>query len=267
MNSFFKITIMCSLLLSSLSGLAQSKEVVAVLNDNFQPINVNYYLYPATSNLIAQDIVNRINLNDRVKALSVCNSINNLKKNHLLPQGVKFVEEYKYTYNINYDALRLISDKLGVNYILLVTSGLDIQSSFLKQTIWNMLNVPGEDVVNPQYRVVTRITLIDPKNEFIVFQKNYNKYIASKEFDLVNQGYAPVYPQMSRIKKYSEQLALQVTPLVETQIVPELMPVQTTFLEKVSSKFLRKNSDPTSSNIKIESNPKLKLYNYVYEDL
>ena len=149
----------------------------------------------------------------------------------------------------------------------MITSGLDIQSSFLKQTVWNILNVPGEDAVNPQYRVITRITLIDPKNEFIVFQKNYLKYIPSKEFDLANVAHSPVYQQMGRLKKYSEQLAHDVTPLIETQIVPELMPTQTTFMEKVSSKLIKRNSEPTTKNIKIETNPNIKLYNYVYEDL
>lgn len=262
MKYLIKIAILSLCFMSACQNISQAKEIVAVLNDNFQPLNITYVMYPGASNLIAQDIVNRINLNDRVKALPVCNSIETLRRNDILPQGVKLINEYKYTYNINYEALRKVSDKLGVNYILLVTSGLDVQSSFLKETIWNKLNVPGESSVNSQYRMVSRITLIDPINEFIVFQKTYNKYIASSEFDLANHAYSPNYPEMTKIKKYSEQLALEVTPLIETQIVPELMPVKTTFIEKVNAKLFKRDSEPTTENIKIQTNPDLKLYNY-----
>lgn len=262
MKYFIKIAVLSLFLVSAFQNLSQAKEVVAVLNDNFQPLNVTYILYPGASNLIAQDIVNRINLNDRIKAIPVCNSVETLKQNNILQQGETLIKEYKFTYNINYPALRKVADRLGVNYILLITSGFDIQSSFLKETIWNKLNVPGLDSVNPQYRMISRITLVDPVNEFIVFQKTYNKFIASQEFDLANIAYSPNYAQMSKIKKYTEELANEVTPLVETQIVPELMPPKTTFIEQVSSKLFKKDAIPTTENIKILPNPGLKLYNY-----
>lgn len=262
MKYFLKIAFLSLIFVSAFQNLSQAKEVVAVLNDNFQPLNITYVLYPGASNLIAQDIVNRINLNDRIKALPVCNSIELLKENNVLSQGITLINEYKYTYNINYPALRKIADKLGADYVLLITSGMDIQSSFLKETIWNKLNVPGENAINSQYRLISRITLIDPVNEFIVFQKTYTKYIESKEFDLANISYSPNYAQMSRIKKYSEHLASSVIPFIETQIVPELMPVKTTFIERVNSKLFKKDSEPTTNNIKIVPNPNLKLYNY-----
>lgn len=267
MKVFFKILIIFVFLVFILPSKSFAKETLAVINDNFTSPDVTYYLYPATSDLIAQDIVNRVNLNNRIAAIPTVNSVEKLKRNNVLPQGIKLINEYKYTYNINYEALRKVSEKLDVNYILLVTSGMDIQSSFLKETIWNKLNVPGEDVVNPSYKIITRITLLDPKNEFIIFQKNYQKDIPSKEFDLINQNFSPVYTQMTRIKDYSEQLSKSVTPLIEQQIVPELIPVKKNFKETVSSKLFKKSGNIKEIKLKIKQNPDLKLYNYVYEDL
>jgi len=267
MKHLFKILIIFGIFIFFLTSPSKAKETVAVIHDNFHAPDITYYIYPATSDLIAQDIVNRINLNNKITAIPTANSVEKLKQNNILPQGIKLINEYKYTYNINYEALRKISQKLDVNYILLVTSGLDLQSGFLKETIWNKLNVPGEDSVNPQYNVISRITLIDPVNEFIIFQKNYQKSISSKEFDLINPNFSPVYPQMTKIKEYSEHLANTVTPLIEQQIVPDLMPTQKTFKEVVFSKLFKKQSEIKEIQLKIKQNPDLKLYNYVYEDL
>ena len=43
--------------------------------------------------------------------------------------------------------------------------GMDIQRDFLKNTMWNFLNVAGQDVVNPTHRVSVYIALVDVEKE------------------------------------------------------------------------------------------------------
>lgn len=260
---------------------ADARPVVAILSDNLKPVSTNYMVYPETSNLIAQDVANLININQRLKALPVCNSVSNAEKREFDKQILQFVKEYQYTYNLNYDILRKISDDMGADYILLISTGLDVQSSFLKETVWNKFPIAGENCVNPHYRVITQVTLIDPKHELILLERGYSKSIASKEFDLAIPEFSPSPSQLNKIKEFSVKIANRVTPEVETELVPELMPVQRTIVDKVLYKYgyghinnpaqniapQDTKAAPKDDNFEIKVNPNLKLYNYVNSDL
>lgn len=272
MNSFLKKIMGLTLITYSLIGCAQAKEVMAILSDNLRPVSTNYIIYTETSNLISQEISNEININGIIKALPVCNSISNSQKRDINEEVIRFVKEYQYTYNLNYDILRKISNKLDANYILLVSSGLDIETNFLKETFWSKIPIAGENSINPSYRIITQVTLIDPKNELILLEKNYNKSISSQDFDLAMPSFAPSPAQLCKLKKYSDYIAKNATPLIETEISPELVPVKRTFIDKIkfntgAPQIEVKPSTSIPSGIGINPNPKAKLYNYVYDDL
>ncbi len=276
MNFFFKHLLGLAIILFSCVSAANAQEIMAILSDDLKPVSTNYIIYPETSNLIAQEISNKININAHLKALPVCNSINNAQKQSFDKEIVKFVKEYQYTYVLNYDSLRKISNKLGANYILLVTSGIDIESNFLKETIWNRLSIGGENSVNPSYRVVTQITLIDPSNELILLQKNYDNLLRGNNFDLAVPTFSPSTNQLKKLQKFSSYIASNVTPIIETKIMPELTPTQNAFIEKVNfrknqpSINIKPEESPVTEQIKdidLKQNPKLKLFNYVEGDL
>lgn len=281
MNSFYKNLIGITLVLYSLIGSAQSKEIMAVLSDDLRPVSTNYIIYSETSNLIAQDISNRINVNAKIKALPVCNSINNAQKRNISKEILQFTKEYQYTYNLNYEILRKIANKLEANYILLITSSVDIETDFLKETFWNKIPLAGENSVNPGYKIITQITLVDPKNELILLEKNYDKCIQSKDFDLAIPTFSPSSGQLDKFKNYSTLIAKNATPIIENIIVPDLAPpVEKTFIEKIKyvinnetdepKNLVNKNPQtqaPKDSGIGITPNPNLKLYNYTYENL
>lgn len=273
MRSFYKKILISAFLILGTFQVSEAKEIMAILSDNLQPVSTNYIIYPETSNLLSQEISNKININGRIKALPVCNSINNSKKRDINKEVLQFVKEYQYTYNLNYDILRQISSKLDAKYILLISSGIDIQSQFLKETFWNMIPIGGENSVNPTYRIVTQITLIDPANELILLEKSYDQSLKSKNFDLIVPTFSPSYSQLNKIKDFTAKLATEVTPIIERELVPELMPPEKTHFENVKYKTQKylgikpKPENTSESNLKLIQSPNLQLKNYVYDDL
>ncbi len=261
--------------------LVNAQETMAILTDNLKPVSTNYIIYPETSNLVAQDLSNLINVNNRVKALPVCNSIGNAQKKAISNEVIQLVKEYQYTYNVNYEILRRISEKLGTPYILLISSGMDIETDFLKETIWSKLSISGESSINPHYKLVTRITLIDPHQELILLEKSYIKSMPSSNMDLANPRFSPSLAQLSKVKQYSETLAREITPGIEAAIVPGYVPEKQTRVDKIMFRYgYVKNKSPIKDNtvffgeepiqhskLEIKTNPKVKLYNYVEEDL
>ena len=157
-----------------------------------------------------------------------------------------------------------------------MSSSLDTETSFLKETIWSKISIAGENSVNPSYRIVTHITLIDPKNELILFEKNYDSILVGRDFDLAIPTFSPSPMQLKKIHKVSVSLANNVTPIIEAKIMPELLPVQDTFIEKVN--FFKKSNQQNQKQtiqvrpqqidaININANKNLKLFNYVEGDL
>lgn len=278
MNSFYKNIIGLALIISSLVGSAQAEQIMAVLTDNLRPVSTNYIVYPESSNLIAQDIANRINTNAIVRALPVCNSINNAKKQDINKEVIQFTKEFQATYNLNYDILRKISNKLGSRYILLISSSVDIETNFLKETFWNKIPIAGENTINPGYKICTQITLIDPINELILLEKNYDKCISSKDFDLVMPTFSPSSAQLDKFKDYSIYIAKNATPLIEHTIEPEIVPIKKTFIENVKYNITNKiapaeldthikSLPKEEASLDLKQDPNLKLQNGIHDNL
>ncbi len=66
MNSFLKNLTGLAIIFFSCTMSAQSQEIMAILSDNLKPVSTNYIIYPETSNLISQEISNRMNLNGHI---------------------------------------------------------------------------------------------------------------------------------------------------------------------------------------------------------
>ncbi|MDD3238334.1 MAG: hypothetical protein PHV37_09600 [Candidatus Gastranaerophilales bacterium] len=234
MNSFFKkfLPLFFGIILSV--QYAYSKEVIAILSDNLKPVSTNYIIYPELSNLISQDLANRLNYNANLRALPVSNSINNAQKKDIHQDILRFAKEYQYTYNINYNILRRISSRLESDYIMLISSGLDVETEFLKETFWNKIPIAGENSINPSYRVVTQVTLIDPDKELIILDKNYVKILSSKNMDLAMPSFAPAQNQLNRMKNFSIKFTKDLAAVVEATLIPEEHPEDRTFVQEVN---------------------------------
>lgn len=279
MNLSLKNLISATFILYSLFSCAQAKEVMAILSDNLRPVSTNYIIFPETSNIIAQDIANKININARIKAIPVCNSIKNEQKRTLDKDLIKFTREYQATYNLNYKVLRSISDQLDARYVLMVASSVDPETDFLKETIWNKIPIAGENCVTPSYKITTHIALIDPENQLILLEENYDKTISSKNFDIIMPAFSPSLEHINKFRNYSTAVTRDAVPKIENVLVPGSVPVKRTFIDKIKFNInntpylipqntINKNPQPQENeDINIKPDPGLKLYNYTNNDL
>ena len=186
---------------------------VLVLPDTLAKKEMDAFIYPEASELISNDIVNYLN---NVKGFSaptvsyVKRVLYATDKSTRLTQKTMF--DFKNTYNIDYMALKQINYNFRANWILLITSNMDVQNYFMRRTIWDFLNIPGAAVVDPAMRLSTQVYLIDPNKQVILWQKNYQKLLSSRENRMIPTNFAPQTEQMEWIKRHSKMyLAPQVT--------------------------------------------------------
>lgn len=198
--------------------------VVAVISDRAHRHGTTYLICGSASDIIASDIINELNRSGRIKSPLLGETMSKITNNKLPVYKDTFFQEYRANYNIDFVNLKRLTGNLEADYILMVTSGLDIQSNFLKDTWWNKLNISGMDVVKPTYKLTTFLTLIDKKNDIVLWQDLYIKDISAKNFDIGAVQFSPGYAQLSKIKKYSTRVAEHVVPIVDKNVNPELQP-------------------------------------------
>lgn len=197
----------------------QVKNIV-VLSDRVEQANAKYLIYPQVSEMVAASIINELNLSKAVKAPSLSTVREKLRSPELIRSANKLLSEYRYTYELNYEALRKIAKNFNTQNVLIVTGGLDTVSDFLKPTWWNFLNIPGENVVKTEYRLYTYIALVDLSAETITWQNTYHRQITAPEFALANATYSPDYRQLTKIKKGSDVIAKDAAYRVESVLTP-----------------------------------------------
>lgn len=198
----------------------QQKKVVAVISDVGHRNGTNYLICGAASDIIASDIVNRINMTNTMSAPLLGETMAQITRKSIPLYYVTFFNEYKYNYNIDFINLKRVTKTIPADYFLMVTSGLDVQSGFLKDTWWNKLNVAGMDPVKPTYKLATLITLIDKNSYNILWQDMYVRDIEAHNYDLGIVQFSPSYQQLSKIKKYSKNLSEYVTKSIDKKITP-----------------------------------------------
>lgn len=216
---------------------AKSKPTVAVITDINHRAGTIYVVTGASTDIIASDIITELNNSKHVYAPVLGDSMQKVAS-HMNIYTKTFFDEYKYNYNIDFINLRRVTRNLHADYLLMVTSGLDVQSNFLKDTFWNKLAIAGQESVRPSYRLTTLITLINLHDESIIWQELYKKDISANDYDIGNVQFAPSYAQLSKIKKYSKNIAAHVTPEINIAINPALAPKKEKRLIELKKKDL-----------------------------
>ena len=152
---------------------------VAVISDTSQRNGTTYLVCGAASDIIATDIINRLNQTGRIKAPLLGESMSKITQKNLSLYYVTFFREYKYNYNVDFVNLKRLTKNINADYILMITSGLDTQTEFFKETWWSKWGISSSEPIRPNFKLATLITLIDKKTYSIVWQDLYQREVVS----------------------------------------------------------------------------------------
>jgi len=186
---------------------------VLILPDTLSQKTKDAYIYTEAADLISNDVINYLKNIQGFEAptISYVKQVVNNGGDKYKQLVQKTMFDFKNTYNVDYMALKQINAKFGANWIMLITSNLDVQNYFLRRTVWDFFNIPGAAVVDPAIRLSTQVYLIDPNKQTIVWQNNYQKLISSRENRMISTGFQPQTEQMEWIKRHSRMfLAPQI---------------------------------------------------------
>ena len=226
LNKIFGVVLFLvfSLFNLSLESLAitenQNQKNILVLSDRVEQANAKYFVYPQISELVASEIINRLNMDGSIKAPVLSDVRSELRSEELVRSSYRLLNNYRYTYDVDYSSLRKIAKHFNADNVLLVTGSLDTTSDFLKPTWWSFLNVPGENVVKSEFIIYTYMALVDLNSETITWHNVYERKLEAPEFGMSNLNYSPDSKQLNKVKKGAFLIAKDAVYRIESVLTP-----------------------------------------------
>lgn len=183
---------------------------IAILSDTVYTQENPYNWYFKTPDVLLQDIYDNLaeDANLHIIPYSEVKSI--LLKKPIKQQNIATMRNFNNSYSVDFEYLKKVSKQVGCTKILFVTSDMDVQRDFLKSTLWDRLNVPGFDVVNPTHRITFYAVLVDTKFDKVIWEGIYAKNIRNnkmKNLDTITYGN---YEGAMRIKRYSKFVSPEI---------------------------------------------------------
>ena len=222
MRDFIKIFIVGIVLCLTPRVFAEDYRVL-VIPDNVVTENValDSYIYNASAEFFADEVVSILNGTDYISAPTVSETRANLKSNPTAMLATKnLVARFRTTYNVDYVTLKKIANSANTRYVLLMTSYIDAENYILRRTPWDFLNVPGASVVDPAYKISMYAVLIDTQNNAKLWSDTYYKTISVCENRIITRGQSPQTEQLQKIKDYSRYVCPQIAQNVQLKVLP-----------------------------------------------
>ncbi len=194
-----------------------------VIPDNIVTDNVaiDSFIYNASAEFFADDIINLLNCTDNIYSPNVSELRNTFKQDaYAMISAKNLTNKFKTTYNIDYTLSKKLADKTNTRYIMLITSFIDAENYILRRTFWDVLNIPGASVVDPAYKISTYAVLIDTEKNMKLWSDTYYKTISVCENRIITRGASPQVEQLQKIKDYSRYLSPQIAQNIQQSILP-----------------------------------------------
>ena len=212
-----KILFSLSILFFSINNSFALEKIGIITDTLLTPVNY-YNAYYRTPEFFAQDV--RLQLHKKgVQVLTMDETREALKKSGMTQRDIESLVTLQQGYGVEYETLKKIAKKLGVSKMVLLTMGMDTQRDFLKNTIWNIINSPGQDVVNPTHRVSVYVTFVDVNKENILWESIYAKNIRNNKMKNLDTTISSNYEGMLRLKEYSKYISPDIAYNVKMKML------------------------------------------------
>ena len=202
MRDFIKKILVGMVLFLAPSAWAEDYKVL-VIPDNIVTENttIDSFIYNASAEFFADDVINILNRTDYINAPTVSEVRANYKQDpSALNTAKNITNKFKTSYNIDYVAIKKLANQSNSQYVLLMTSYIDAENYILRRTPWDFLNIPGASVIDPAYKISTYAVLVDTEKNAKLWSDTYYKTISVCENRIITRGASPQTEQLQKIK-------------------------------------------------------------------
>ena len=219
---------------------AESAGKVLVAPVNILTVRSSYGVYPNTVDMIANDIINTLNRNSNLDVPDLSTSSYLIDSYGLSEDYKAFLTNYRDNRVINHQICNKFAEKLGFGTILLISTGYDTQSLFLKRSKSSKISDISEGImpfgrllskdllflglpflynkardsfheqegpITPNYTLNVRFALIDTTTGLSLWEGAYRENFPSSDFGNPINSFGENIISSEKLKEFSEQLS------------------------------------------------------------
>lgn len=232
-------------------------ERIGVISDALLMKTTPYNAYFKTPDFLVQDVIDNLSKSRSIQVVPLSQLQNALLKSGMTDRELSKLQGIQHGYDIDFAFLKKVAGLIGVNKLVIVTSGIDMQRDFLKPTLWNSLNVPGFDTVNPTQRISVYAILVDCNRERVLWEEIYAKNIRNNKMKNLDTTVSQNYEGMMRIKQYSKFVSPEISNAVLATVAPNSV------VNRVYSNGFEELVMVTNKKMRVGSTKNLSNTNYI----
>lgn len=197
------------LLFCTLAPKASAQETLGIISDAILTKITPYNAYFKTPEFFLQDVRGGL-VKKGIPIISIDDTKELLKEANITQYDLESLIGLQEGYSLDFKTLKKIGNTIGTKKLVIMTSSIDIQRDFLKNTLWNVANVQSMDVVNPTHRVSVYVAFVDLENEVVLWEQIYAKNIRNNKFKNLDTTISNNHEGMLRLKEYSKYISPEI---------------------------------------------------------
>lgn len=204
MRAIFKLVIFVLVLMITPLKVHAVQFDLLVLPTNLYEVCDNYFCFPDTSEIIAQDVINNLRLYPNINVYDLAEIRAKLETNQALKiKTGQVLKQFEQTDRIDFPALKEVSDSFGSKSVLLISSYALNDKTQIRRDLWDVLEISSAFKTSYPFELKTNAVLTDMVNNIVMWSGKYSKIVSDTfgYYSAANQTQA--MSQLEKIKQYS----------------------------------------------------------------
>lgn len=176
---------------------------VLVLPTELFSVCDNYFCFPEVSEIASEDIIRNLNSYKNITAIELANVRSTLEQDQALKQQTSdMLNQFENTDKIDFQTLKLLSEKFNVKSVLLVSTFSTNDKTNIRRNLWETLEISSAFKISYPFTLVTSAVLTDTVNNVVMWSGKYNKNISDSNGYFSAENQAQAASQLEKIKQY-----------------------------------------------------------------
>lgn len=165
----------------------------------------NYYCFTESSEIFSNDVINNFKQNKKITTYNLYDVRKKITENpQLKSYTLTALNRYKNSNNLDFIALKKISEAFDVNSILLISSSVNQKN--IKRNIWEVLEITTAFEAYNSFSLETNAVLIDNINDIVMWSGKYNRTLGDNETRFWAKNMANATSYLEKIHLYSKEI-------------------------------------------------------------
>ena len=219
MKFWAKLLITFFLLIGNFANAEQYK--VLVLPVDLFNVCENYYCFPETSEIFADDVINTFSLNKKISTYNLYETRKKILENpQIKSYTITALNRFKNSNTVDFIALKKISEIFDTNSILLISSS--VNQTNLRRNIWEILEITTAFEAYNRFSLETNAVLVDSVNDIVMWSGKYKRALGDNEARFWAKNMADATSHLEKLRLYSKEiLSKDITENIVLRFYPK----------------------------------------------